>query len=57
MSTENKMTRKEIKNPDPFVRVSSEFWEKVVENRKVIVGSIVGLVIAFFAFALIIFFL
>jgi tetratricopeptide (TPR) repeat protein len=44
----DKLTRKEIKNPDPFVRFTSAMWAKVIENQKV-VG--VGLIAVFAVFA------
>lgn len=44
MSTD-KLSRKEIREPDPFVRVTSAYWTKLVENQKfVAVGLLVFLV-------------
>ncbi|HEY3448311.1 MAG TPA: tetratricopeptide repeat protein [Myxococcales bacterium] len=32
----DKLSRKEIRNPDPFVRVTSQLWAKLIENQKMV---------------------
>ena len=46
----DKLTRKEIKNPDPFVRFTSALWAKIIERQKA-VG--LGLIVAFAVFVVI----
>lgn len=50
MSTE-KLSRKEIREPDPFVRVIAAFWEKLVEHQKPIAIGIGAVVVLFLATA------
>ncbi|MBI5546338.1 MAG: tetratricopeptide repeat protein [Deltaproteobacteria bacterium] len=53
MSTE-KISRKEIRNPDPFVRVTSAFWAKAMEHQKVIGLALLGAFALFIVAALIV---
>jgi tetratricopeptide (TPR) repeat protein len=49
MAKEFKLTRKEIKQPDPFVRVSSHIWEWLVDRRKQVGMALAVLTAAFIA--------
>jgi tetratricopeptide (TPR) repeat protein len=49
-----KLSRKEIRNPDPFVRVTSAFWAKVVEHQKAIGLALLAVVVVFAVVSLIV---
>ncbi len=42
----DKLSRKEIREPDPFVRVTSAYWAKVVDNQKVVGLGLLALLVA-----------
>lgn len=52
MTTE-RLSRKEIREPDPFVRVTSAFWAKVVEHQKAVGLGLLAVVAVALAVALI----
>jgi tetratricopeptide (TPR) repeat protein len=51
MAKEFKLTRKEIKEPDPFVRVSSAAWGWVMERRRQAVIGLIVLAVGVVAFS------
>lgn len=54
MAAEQKLTRKELRDPDPFVRVSSELWVALMERQKqvgIAVASLLGLLLVVAIFA------
>jgi tetratricopeptide (TPR) repeat protein len=52
VSTE-KLTRKEIRHPDPFVRATSAFWAKMVEQRMAAGLTLAGVFVVFVIAALV----
>ena len=43
----DKLSRKEIRNPDPFVRVTSHFWAKIIENQKTVGLGLLAVFVVF----------
>ncbi len=47
----DKLSRKEVREPDPFVRVAASYWSKLMEHPKALVGVLGVVVVAFLAVA------
>lgn len=47
----DKLSRKEIRNPDPFVRVTSEYWAKLIQNQKTVGIGLLAVFVVFLVIA------